>query len=166
MLVWVVKVCYCTKHLPITIYIRLYYKMEWLCVIIDNRAKWIGNGNNFKCNPRYGHVMQTNAAMTVSADCTRATVMSAFCFPRYQVVPGRLLLLRMECETVLGVISRPGDNQDRSMCSLRLLKPPVQKAREKCTQSLQTHFFVSIALANLLLILYQQTWPNLVHRSF
>ena len=65
--------------------------------------------------------------------------------------------VKEECETVLGVISRPGDNQDRSMCSLRLLKPPVQKAREKCTQSLQTPCFVSIALANLLIHIVQMT---------
>ena len=80
-----------------------------------------------------------------------------FLLPQMSSSAWQTAAVKEECETVLGVISRPGDNQDRSMCSLRLLKLPVHKAREKCTQSLQTPCFVSIALANLLLILYQQT---------
>ena len=57
------------------------------------------------------------------------------------------------CETVFERIRRPGDNQDRLICSLRLLKAFMQKAREKCTQSLQIPCFVSIAFTNALLIL-------------
>ena len=53
---------------------------EFVCV--SNRAVWIGNSNNFMCNPCYGHVMQTAAV----SDCARVT--------RCQVLPGRLLLLR------------------------------------------------------------------------
>ena len=54
---------------------------------IDNRI------DNFMCNLHYGHVMQMTVAMAVS-NCTRATVMSALCFPRCQEVPSKLVLLR------------------------------------------------------------------------
>ena len=57
-----------------------------------------------------------------------------FLLPQMSSSAWQTAAVKEECKTVLGVISRPGDNQDRSMCSLRLLKPPVQKAREKCTQ--------------------------------
>ena len=49
-------------------------------VSIDNRAKWIGNGNNFTYNPRYGHVMQTTAAgndMTPTARERQLCLLSA-----------------------------------------------------------------------------------------
>ena len=39
---------------------------------------------------------------------------------------------------VLKIISRPEDDPDRLICPLHELEAPVQKAREKYTQSLQS----------------------------
>ena len=74
--------------------------------------------------------------MTVSADCTRATVMSAFCFPKCQVVPGRLLLLRRSAKRSLELsVGLETTRTDRCVlwdCWSHLCKRPGKSVHNRC----------------------------------
>ena len=88
----------------------IYMYIFFLNCIIDNRAIWIGNDNNFMCNPHYDHDADGHGN-----DCKQLRKSDSYvCFLLFQMSSSawQTAAVKEGYATVLEVISRPGDNQD------------------------------------------------------